>query len=290
MLLELGTVTGTNFHQRDHPGGFLAELDNNRDVVEFLRKQPDFVRLEVGTEGLPFNIGDWDGIDQFRAYLGGMTNNVARFEDDRLKGGRLATMLFALNYYAGPASIRPEQELVFHGTSGLNVYRNPDAFPRTWTVHQGSRVDVRDLLSALRSADLRSRLFLTERVPALEECTGRDGVHLLKRSDDRVRLKAHMACSGMVVVSQTYFPGWEARVDGRATHLYEAYGALQGLIVPSGTHDVELVYRPRTVYWGAALSIVGLLASLLLVFLPRARTGWPEWFRYGILSSRIKST
>ena len=93
-----------------------------------------------------------------------------------------------------------------------------------------------------------------------------------------------MACSGMVVVSQTYFPGWEARVDGRPTHLYEAYGALQGLVVPSGTHDVEVLYRPRTAYWGAALSMVGLLASLLLAFVPRWRTGWPEWFHYGSVS------
>jgi Bacterial membrane protein YfhO len=289
MLLELGTATGSNFRDRDHPGGFLAELQRNRDVVEFLRKQPDFIRLEVGTEGLPFNIGDWDGIDQFRAYLGGMTNNVARFEDDRLKGGRLATMLFALNYFAGPASIRPEQELVFQGASGLNVYRNPNAFPRTWTVHTGSRVDVRKLIPALRNTDLRNRVFLTEPVPRFEECAGSDEVRSLERSDDRVRLEARMACSGMVVVSQTYFPGWDARVDGRATHLYEAYGALQGFVVPPGTHEVELLYRPRSVYGGAALSIAGMVASLLLAFGRRRRGRWQEWFRYGMLSSQANT-
>jgi hypothetical protein len=153
-----------------------------------------------------------------------------------------------------------------------------------WTVHKGSRVDARDLVSALRGADLRSRVFLTEPVPSFGECAGSDDVHLQKRSDDRIRLEAQMACSGMVVVSQTYFPGWEARVDGHQTHLYEAYGALQGLVVPSGTHEVELVYRPRSVYSGAGLSIVGLIASLLLAFVPRRRTGWPEWFRHGSAS------
>jgi len=276
MLLELGTVTGTNFRQRDNPGGFLAELDKNRDIAEFLRKQPDFVRLEVGTEGLPFNIGDWDGIDQFRAYLGGMTSNVARFEDDRLKGGRLATMLFALNYYAGSTPIRPEQQLVFHGSSGLNLYRNPEAFPRIWTVHNGSRVDGRDLLPTLRGADLRNRVFLTESVPALKECgDSGDKLQLLERSDARLRLEAHMSCKGMVVVSQTFFPGWQVGIDGIPTHLYEAYGALQGFVVDSGTHQIELRYQPRNVYWGAALTMLGLVMTLLLVLTERARTGGP---------------
>jgi hypothetical protein len=289
MSLELGIVTGANFRQRDSPGGFLAELDKNRDVVEFLRKQPDFIRLEVGTEGLPFNVGDWDGIDQFRAYLGGMTSNVARFEDDRLKGGRLATMLFALNYYAGPTSIRPEQQLAFHGASGLNLYRNPNAFPRMWTVHTGSRVDVRGLLPALRNADLRKRVFLTEPVPRFEECEGNEGLRLLKRGDDWLRLEAQMGCRGMVVVSQTYFPGWEARVDGRSTHVYEAYGALQGFVVPSGRHEVELVYRPRSVYWGAALSIAGIVALLLLVFSRRGRSGRTGWIGFGMLPAMMRT-
>jgi hypothetical protein len=272
----LGTVTGTNFRQRDNPGGFLAELDKNRDIAEFLRKQPDFVRLEVGTEGLPFNIGDWDGIDQFRAYLGGMTSNVARFEDDRLKGGRLATMLFALNYYAGSTPIRAGQQFVFHGSSGLNLYRNSEAFPPMWTVHNGSRVDGRDLLPTLRGADLRNRVFLTESVPALKECgDSGDNLQLLERSDARLRLQAHMTCKGMVVVSQTFFPGWQVGIDGIPTHLYEAYGALQGFVVDSGTHQIELRYQPRNVYWGAALTMLGLVMTLLLVLTERARTGAP---------------
>jgi hypothetical protein len=276
VLLELGTVTGSNFRHREEPAGYLAELDKNRDVVQFLQKQPDFVRLEVGTEGLPFNIGDWDGVDQFRAYLGGMTGNVARFEDDRLKGGRLAPMLFALNYYAGTAPIRPEQQLVFHGNSGLNVYRNPEAFPRLWTVHEGSQVEARQLIPALRMADLPQQVFLTEPVPGLTECRGGDGVTVIERSDARLRLDAQMGCKGMVVISQTFFPGWEARVDGYPAHVYEAYGALQGVVADAGSHHIELLYRPRSVYWGAALTLLGLTASLLLALLKHGLTGWAQ--------------
>ena len=175
VLFELGTVLGGNYRHRETPGGFLAELEKNGDVVEFLRRQPDLVRVEVDTDAVPYNIGDWDGIDQFRAYLGGMTWNVAQFEMDRLKGGRLAPELFALNYFLGSKPIRSDQQEVFQGRSGLRVYRNPEAFPRFWTAHRGCMaVPASKLMSSLQTADLRQQVLLTGTAPALETCAASD--------------------------------------------------------------------------------------------------------------------
>jgi hypothetical protein len=263
-LFELGTVTGQNFRHRETPGGFLQELERHGDVVKFLREQPDFVRLEVDTDAIPWNIGDWDGIDQFRAYLGGMTSNVALFEKERLDGGHLATMLFALNYYAGSKPFRAGQREAFRGNSGLNVYRNPEAFPRLWTAHQAVSVAARDLIPRLQRADLRQEVFLTGATPALDRCGITDDVQMLERHAGRVVLEARMACRGMIVLSQTFFPGWKAYVDGRREPLYEAYGVLQGVVVDGGPHRIEIRYRPASVYWGASITALGLAMALLL--------------------------
>lgn len=277
VLFELGTVTGGNYRHRETPGGYLQELEKNGDVVDFLRKQADFVRLEVDTDALPYNIGDWDGIDQFRAYLGGMTSNVARFEKERLDGGRLATMLFSLNYFAGRHPIRSGQVEVFRGASGLNVYRNPEAFPRLWTAHQVFSTTSEDLISRLHSADPRRQVFLTGKSPALALCSDADDVRLVHRDATRVVFDAHMACKGMIILSQTFFPGWEASVDGHRASLYEAYGALQGVVADSGSHRIEVRYRPFTVYWGGVLTSLGLVAALLLA--------WP---RFGRKNGRVQ--
>jgi hypothetical protein len=263
-LFELGTVTGQNFRHRETPGGFLQELGAQDDVVKFLRGQADFVRLEVDTDALPWNIGDWDGIDQFRAYLGGMTSNVALFEKERLDGGHLATMLFGLNYSTGRKPFRAGQQEVFRGNSGLNVYRNPEAFPRFWTTHQAVSAAAQDLIPRLRKADLRSEVFLIGATPALDRCGSSDDVRLLERHATRVVLEARMACRGMIVLSQTFFPGWKAEVDGRRGRLYEAYGVLQGVVVDAGSHRIEFRYRPASVYWGASLTILGIAMALLL--------------------------
>jgi hypothetical protein len=213
--------------------------------------------------------GDGDGIDQFRAYLGGMTSNVARFEKERLDGGRLAIMLFSLNYFAGRQPIRSGQLEVFRGASGLNVYSNPEAFPRLWTAHQVFSTTTQDLISRLQSADLRRQVFLSGAGPTLELCSNTDDVQLVHRTATRVVFDAHMACKGMIILSQTFFPGWEACVDGHQAHLYEAYGVLQGVVVDGGSRRIEVRYRPLAVYLGGVLTTLGLVAALLLA-LPRA--------------------
>src|SRR5579885_136738 len=261
VLFELSTATTANYRPREAPGGFLAALDNSRDLVDFLRAQPDFVRLEVDTDSVPFNIGDWEGIDQFRAYLGGMTSNLAPFEVDRLKGGRLAPALFALNYYAGRAALRPDQTPVFTSKSGVKIFRNPGVFPLLWTVHQAFAAKESNLIPRLEQTDLRQQTIITGGVaPPLETCAGTDQARLTHRSDNALSAEVQMACRGMVVFSETYYPGWRATVDGRPARIYEAYGVLRGVVVDGGKHRIEMHYRPATAYLGAVFTFSGLLS------------------------------
>jgi hypothetical protein len=76
----------------------------------------------------------------------------------------------------------------------------------------------------------------------------------------------------MLVVTDTHYPGWEARVDGRPAPLLRANGYLRAVAVPPGLHRVEMRYRPRSLAIGGAVSA----GSLLLVaagFLAAGRHG-----------------
>ena len=271
VLFELGTVIGSNYRHREMPGGFLAALESNGDVVEFLRQQPDLARVEVDTDAVPYNIGDWDDIDQFRAYLGGMTWNVAQIEIDRLKGGNLAPRLFALSYFLGKQPIRADQQEVFQGRSGLKVFRNPDASPRAWTVHQAVQVKASELMARLGTANLGHQVVLTGDAPALEPCSAGDEVKLVERRDTRIVFEVRMSCKGMLIASETFYPGWRAEVDGRPAAIYEADGVLRGVVVDGGAHRIEFRYRPLTVYWGAFLTALGLAGAAVMGWIGRLR-------------------
>ena len=87
---------------------------------------------------------------------------------------------------------------------------------------------------------------------------------LLERQASRVLLDANLKCRGMVIVADTFFPGWVATVDGQNRPIYEAYGFLRGVVVEAGPHRIEMRYRPKPVYWGAALTLLGLLGASAL--------------------------
>jgi len=96
-------------------------------------------------------------------------------------------------------------------------------------------------------------------------------VTLLERREAVMRIEAKMACRGMVIVSETFYPGWKASVDGHAARIYEAYGALREVVVDGGQHEIEFQYRPASVYGGGFLTALGFMASVVAAFW-RSRT------------------
>ncbi|MGC4052042.1 MAG: YfhO family protein [Paludibaculum sp.] len=103
---------------------------------------------------------------------------------------------------------------------------------------------------------------MTSSAPPLETCGEPDELRLTARSSASLTFETTMRCRGLLVASETYFPGWNGYVDGQPAPLHEVYGALRGIVVSQGRHRVEMRYRPLSVYWGAALTLAGLLAAL----------------------------
>src|SRR6185503_5696697 len=71
---------------------------------------------------------------------------------------------------------------------------------------------------------------------------------------------------GLLYLSQSFFPGWRAEVDGRPRALRVANYAFQAVAVPAGRSVVELSYVPPGLKAGGAVSIAALLVLLGLVW------------------------
>ena len=66
----------------------------------------------------------------------------------------------------------------------------------------------------------------------------------------------------ILVVSQTYYPGWKASVDGTDVEVFPVNIALTGIALPSGAHEVRFEFRPASFKIGTAVT---LLSTVLLV-------------------------
>ena len=92
---------------------------------------------------------------------------------------------------------------------------------------------------------------------------------LLEHSPDFVRAHVEAAAPGFVVFSETWMPGWEARLGGRRVDLLRANHAFRAVEVPAGRSRIELAYRPWSFRIGLALSLAGVGATVALALKAR---------------------
>jgi hypothetical protein len=71
---------------------------------------------------------------------------------------------------------------------------------------------------------------------------------------------------GVLVASESIYPGWKVIVDGLAAKLLPADYVLRGVELGAGRHQVRFEYRPRSIWVGAGASAAGVLALLGLFF------------------------
>ncbi len=167
------------------------------------------------------------------------------------------------------------------GTGTVGVWRDPDVLPRAFAVHQVEVVPDPDQASrriAREPRTLRRRAVLPflPPVPLGSPPPGETSlVRVEQYRDEEALLEVHMAADGIVVLLDSYAPGWEAFVDEIPAPLIPANRLFRAVPVPAGDHRVEFRYRPRTFRKGAAGSLVTL--SLLLSLLSLEALGIALW-------------
>jgi hypothetical protein len=266
LMLEHGNVSGKLHFPRGH--GWVSRYEQpmreTEPIAQFLRSREDLERIEVNKEDVPVNFGDLHTIEETGSHGGSMLTSVFKIRFWTPEARRL----FGVNYYVARKPAQPNQVEVFTAPSGVKVFRNPNARPRVWAVH--NIVSVADYDEAIRllsspSFDMAANSFLQGEVPTLQSCTSPDQVQLVRRTWFHVVIRVTMACPGMVVLNDNWYPGWRASIDGAGVPIYSAYMAVRGVVVDFGTHQIDMHYQPRSLYLGLVLFVLGLGATLLLV-------------------------
>ena len=75
--------------------------------------------------------------------------------------------------------------------------------------------------------------------------TGASGgaARVVRENNTSVTLRATLADRGLVVLGDTWAPGWSVQVDGRQAHALPANAVLRGVVVPAGAHEIAWRYR-----------------------------------------------
>lgn len=166
--------------------------------------------------------------------------------------------------------------LVQNNPDGVKIYENQRALPRAWLVGEVAQLPPELVLTAIKTSRLPDGRAYDPQTLALTEqpLSGKLGpldpgarVSLTDFSATTIELHVSSAAAAFLVLSDIYYPGWEATVDEQPVQIYQTNYVLRGLPVPPGDHIVRFRFRPRSLAYGAALSVLSLLLALALAII-----------------------
>ena len=105
---------------------------------------------------------------------------------------------------------------------------------------------------------------------------GETSVELIKDETEAITYSVSSDLPSVFVLTDTYYPGWQARVDGKETEILRANLAFRAIPLTSGKHLVEFEYKPYFFYWGviiSAITIVSLIFYSFWAILPKKLRG-----------------
>jgi hypothetical protein len=189
---------------------------------------------------------------------------LPKVDQDRLRYLSFLGVSRILQPAADPV-LRVEGLRVIYDKPDARIYANDAALPRAFVVGARRRVDDAYAAITAESFDPR-RDAVVESGPSSGEAGLAGPAQILHTENDRQVVETRTTRPGILVVSESWAPGWHSTLGGEELEVERVDYLFRGVKVPAGTHIVEFTYRPLswTIGWIVSLvALVGLIGGLL---------------------------
>ncbi|HYM20494.1 MAG TPA: YfhO family protein [Candidatus Kapabacteria bacterium] len=206
--------------------------------------------------------GDAQGFYIFNPFMWSLLNTkyvIANGAVDSIQGRM--TPVFVSKEPAQSREGKKEQTIVWQNNAVL-----PRAFfVRSYEVHQPL-----EYLKLMRDGSFSPRdvLFFDkqpEGMPATIDSSiaPNETVEITKYENENVELKTTTNYPRLLFMSDTWYPNWQAELDGKPTTMYKADWAFRAFAVPAGTHTLKLTYHDNKYETGRMISLVTNVIAVL---------------------------
>nr|MBI5455872.1 YfhO family protein [Candidatus Levybacteria bacterium] len=142
------------------------------------------------------------------------------------------------------------------------VFENKNVFPRAFLV--GKYIVQKNQQKILNT--MFSKNFNLRKEIVLEEDLNKklDGVSgsakIISYTANKIKIKTNSSRNSLLFLSDIYYSGWEALVDGKNAKIYRADYTFRAVYLPKGNHAVEFIYNPLSFRLGLISACLGLFA------------------------------
>ncbi|MBN1583671.1 MAG: hypothetical protein JXA89_23395, partial [Anaerolineae bacterium] len=255
------------------------------DMLALLEADPDVFRVQV-LPGAPVNwppdwaliheMDDWDGIwNPLRLGAYDVLTWIGINQDTPYHHLYNIKYVIAHKDTAVPARLEP----VLEKGEGV-LYLDPQALPRAFMVYDAQVAN--SAIKALNIAkkpdfDPAHQIVLEKEfdvVPlSIDPPGGERRVEIVERGPNHLDIHVVTPTEGYLFVSEMWMPDWVAIIDGEQHEVARANFTFRAVYLEPGTHEVHMVYRPRSwaVGLGLTLSTLALLGMWGLWIVVRRR-------------------
>jgi hypothetical protein len=175
-----------------------------------------------------------------------------------------------------PTGARQYRHVISEGSA--SVYENRHAMPRAFVVHDAivtatpasALQAIEERGSRLPSGALAVTRFNPRQSAVVEaasssglsfnQCDAQRAATVKSMDGDDVIIDVPAGCPGLLVLTDLFYPGWHATVNGKAARIYATDVAFRGVVLPAGATRVHFHYAPASFKVGLSALALGLVA------------------------------
>lgn len=246
------------------------------ELIAFLKSQTGTFRVDFREGFQPGNHGEVYKLETINGYGATKLKQFHDLQRHHSPPGNVIGDLMNVRFVAN----RKELPLpkVFSNKNGI-VHENPGWLPRAWLVDEAiQKQNFGEILPLLQHPSFDPRAvayfegsdrFLNEsshpartspQRPLDDASLSTDEVIFSRRSPNRFAVAVRTARPCFLVVSENWYPGWKAEVNGKPRALHRVNGALMGVFVDPGSSQIEFRYLPTHFYLGMSLTLLSVLS------------------------------
>ncbi|PWT95004.1 MAG: hypothetical protein C5B53_12085 [Candidatus Melainabacteria bacterium] len=171
-------------------------------------------------------------------------------------------------------------EKVLEQPNGMILYRNKNSFPPAYFAKKVYFVP--DLDRAIKTVS--SNWFDPRAMTIMEggpvHTNNEDealiapasGAVLARPDSNHVHVSVNLKEPAWLVLTDSYYPGWKASIDGNATKIYPTNILFRSVLVPAGSHEILFSYEPFSFSVGVFLFVSGLVVFSVCSFVKYRQT------------------
>ena len=178
-------------------------------------------------------------------------------------------------------SLVPGDYRMIH-SGDVKIYENLDVMPRAYLVADWQWIqDSQASLEIMSSPDfdVSSSVILHPQgvdLPQPEQVEGGSvsgQVEITQYLPEQVVIVTDETQDRMLILTDTHYPGWMAKIDGQPTPIFQANNLFRAVFVPAGTHEIIFTFEPRSYEIGLLITIVSLIiVSITWILLAISRS------------------